>query len=56
MQPIIVPEENNAVVEKPQKEVLSKPEQKSPKDEPEPTTDEMTQEIDELIDELISGI
>lgn len=64
IQPIIVPageiqetEKDEEITQKPQKEILAKPEPAAPrKTEPEPTPDEMTNEIDAMIDDLISDL
>ena len=52
----IVPVEQVNTSEKPQREILAKPDPiaKNPVEEPE--TDDMTQEIDQLIDDLISDL
>lgn len=57
IEPVIVPAEEPKTEEKPQREILAKPEPITPKNtETETKTDEMTQEIDRLIDDLISDL
>lgn len=57
IEPVIVPAEEPKTEEKPQREILAKPEPIAPKNtETEVKTDEMTQELDRLIDDLISDL
>lgn len=57
IEPVIAPTEETKTEEKPQREILAKPEPITPKNtETEAKTDEMTQEIDRLIDDLISDL